>query len=104
MKYGSAVILTLLLPAVALGQAYSYPNKGQSAQQQDKDRYECHTWAVQQTGFDPTRAQAAPAPSSPQPGGEIVRGSAESREGKLRFSSPRHPTLVPRVSPPLDTQ
>ena len=77
MNYGSAVMLSLLFPAIALGQAYIYPNKGQSQEQQSKDRYECHTWAVQQTGFDPTRAQAAaPAPSSPQPGGEILRGSA----------------------------
>src|SRR6185437_7277755 len=32
-----------------------YPAHGQSAQQLDKDRYECHLWAVQQTGFDPSR-------------------------------------------------
>ncbi len=37
------------------GQMYVYPSKGQSQQQQDKDRYECHTWAVQQTGFDPSK-------------------------------------------------
>jgi len=76
MKYGSAVILTLLFPVVALGDVYIYPNKGQSQQQQSKDRYECHTWAVQQTGFDPSRAQAAPPPASPQPGGEVVKGAA----------------------------
>ena len=34
---------------------YVYPTKGQSQAQQDKDRYECHTWAVQQTGIDPSR-------------------------------------------------
>jgi hypothetical protein len=33
---------------------FSYPNKDQSADQQAKDRYECHRWAVEQTGFDPT--------------------------------------------------
>jgi len=31
-----------------------YPQKGQSAEQQANDRYECHRWATQQTGFDPT--------------------------------------------------
>jgi predicted lipid-binding transport protein (Tim44 family) len=77
MKYGSAVILTLLFPVVAFGDVYIYPTKGQGQQQQSKDRYECHTWAVQQTGFDPSRTQAAaPPPSSPQPGGEIVKGAA----------------------------
>ena len=34
---------------------YVYPTKGQSQAQQDKDRYECHTWAVQQTGIDPSK-------------------------------------------------
>lgn len=36
-------------------QFYVYPKKGQSAQQQAKDRYECHHWAVGQTGFDPSQ-------------------------------------------------
>ena len=31
-----------------------YPRKGQSEEQQAKDRYECHTWAVGQTNYDPT--------------------------------------------------
>jgi hypothetical protein len=38
---------------------FIYPGKGQNQQQQDKDRYECHSWAVQQTGFDPSKPQAA---------------------------------------------
>jgi len=33
---------------------FIYPAKGQTQTQQDKDRYECHSWAVQQTGFDPS--------------------------------------------------
>lgn len=32
-----------------------YPAQGQSAEQLERDRYECHVWAVQQTGFDPSR-------------------------------------------------
>ena len=35
---------------------FVYPKKGQTAEQQAKDRYECHVWAVDQTGFDPTAA------------------------------------------------
>jgi hypothetical protein len=31
-----------------------YPAKGQSPEQQSRDQYECHRWAVQQTGFDPS--------------------------------------------------
>jgi len=41
-------------------QLYAYPLKGQSAEQQSQDRYECHRWAVEQSGFDPTSAAAAP--------------------------------------------
>ena len=33
---------------------FIYPNKGQAPERQAKDRYECHRWAVDQTGFDPT--------------------------------------------------
>jgi Glycine zipper 2TM domain len=32
-----------------------YPARGQSPEQQERDRYECHVWAVQQTGFDPSQ-------------------------------------------------
>ncbi|MCZ6770397.1 MAG: hypothetical protein O7G83_00235, partial [Proteobacteria bacterium] len=50
-----------------------YPSKGQSQQQQSRDRYECHTWAVQQTGFDPTNpqmAQSSFAAAAPPPRAE----------------------------------
>jgi hypothetical protein len=32
-----------------------YPARGQSPEQVERDRYECHVWAVQQTGFDPSQ-------------------------------------------------
>lgn len=31
-----------------------YPARGQSDDQRSQDRYECHRWAVGQTGFDPS--------------------------------------------------
>jgi hypothetical protein len=33
---------------------FVYPKNGQSQQQTDSDRYQCHEWAVGQTGYDPT--------------------------------------------------
>ena len=36
---------------------YIYPRNGQTEQQMGQDRYECHAWASNQTGFDPTRQQ-----------------------------------------------
>jgi hypothetical protein len=34
---------------------FVYPRDGQSEEQQATDRYECHRWAADRTGFDPTR-------------------------------------------------
>jgi hypothetical protein len=77
MRYIVITVCLLLSDGVSFGQ-YIYPAKGQSAQQQEKDKYECYVWAKNQTGFDPASPQyaQAPAPSGPQPGGEIVRGTA----------------------------
>jgi hypothetical protein len=36
------------------GQLFIYPRKGQSQAQQAKDRNACDTWAVSQTGYDPS--------------------------------------------------
>jgi hypothetical protein len=69
--------LLLASPHATGQQLYMYPNQGQSAEKQSRDRYECHTWAVQQTGVDPTAAQmaqTAPPPSAPQ--GQVLRGAA----------------------------
>jgi hypothetical protein len=45
-------------------QMFIYPRLGQSEQKQADDRYECHRWAVSQTGFDPTRQQPGGAPET----------------------------------------
>jgi hypothetical protein len=41
---------------------FIYPQSGQSPEQQADDRYQCHAWATQQTGFDPTQAGGGVAP------------------------------------------
>jgi hypothetical protein len=43
-------------PPPASTQLFVYPRNGQSADQQAKDKYECHAWAATQSGFDPTAA------------------------------------------------
>ena len=48
-----------------------YPAKGQTAQQQAKDEYECHLWAVKQTGYDPTKSQEVPQYESSKSGGAV---------------------------------
>jgi hypothetical protein len=65
-----------LVASLALGQdVFIYPTQGQSPEQQNRDRYECHTWAVQQTGYDPSKGQASAAPPPPPAGGGAVRGA-----------------------------
>ncbi len=49
-------------PAPATHELFIYPKNGQSPDQQAKDRYECHTWASSQTGFDPTVANGGVPP------------------------------------------
>jgi hypothetical protein len=41
---------------------FVYPRQGQSEELQAKDRYECHIWAVNQTGCDPTQPSAGEVP------------------------------------------
>lgn len=51
---------TVVVPAPPPQKIFVYPSNGQSPQQTDRDRYECHVWAVQQTGVDPSRPGANP--------------------------------------------
>jgi len=39
---------------------YAYPQNNQTPDQQERDRYECNTWAVQQSGFDPSGPNVPP--------------------------------------------
>jgi len=41
--------------APAEPETYAYPRSGQSESQMASDRYECHDWAMRQSGFDPTQ-------------------------------------------------
>ena len=65
---GVAVVLVAICPGAAVAQ-YVYPAKGQGQQQQQKDQGECHSWAVNQSGYNPGYA------GEPTQGG-VVRGGA----------------------------
>ncbi len=52
---------------------YVYPRNGQSAEQLASDRYECHVWAIGETGFDPTVSGGGIDPS------QLAAGQAEYR-------------------------
>jgi len=69
----------LLCPTLVLGaDMYIYPSKGQTPEQQTRDKSECHTWAVQQTQFDPTKPPSTPPPnaSASAPQGGALKGAA----------------------------
>lgn len=38
----------------SFSEIYAYPAQGQSAEQQDRDYYDCHVWSVDESGYDPT--------------------------------------------------
>ena len=60
-------------PSQAAGGIAISPKNGQSPQQQASDRYACHSWAKNQTGFDPTR-----------PGGGVAQNEEASRRSEYR--------------------
>ena len=58
-----ALASTLAFSAAA--QQYVYPAKGQTPEQQKSDEKACHTWAIQQTGFDPAKPPPPPPAQPP---------------------------------------
>jgi hypothetical protein len=74
---------------------YFYPLKGQTAEQQDRDRYECYVWARQQTGFDPSLPRRDGGPpvrivAVPRSGHDTVAGAATGAVIGAAVSDPWH--------------
>ena len=69
--------LLAAVPSTQAGDMYVYPKEGQDKAQQDKDSYECHSWSVQQTGFDPTKPPSTSTQTQSSQGGEVVGGAAK---------------------------
>jgi hypothetical protein len=79
----------------AITQIYFYPTKGQSTEQQSRDHYACYNWAVDQTGFDPSRSSIIPeqrvrvVPMPPPGHDTVVMSIAGAVLGAL-IAGPRH--------------
>jgi hypothetical protein len=58
----------------------AYPKNGQTADQQGKDKFECHQWAAGQTGYDPTLGTPAAAPTDKR--SDYMRAQAACLEGR----------------------
>jgi hypothetical protein len=61
----ATLVAATMLATNVQSQQVVYPAKGQSAQQQKKDEGECHTWAVQQSKYDPTNPPPQAAAATP---------------------------------------
>jgi hypothetical protein len=62
---------------------FVYPAKGQSTEQMARDRYECHRWAADQTGFDPTQASGGvPADEANAKSGDYQRAETACLQGR----------------------
>jgi hypothetical protein len=59
----------------------AYPKNGQTAEQQAKDKYECHHWATTQSGFDPTQGATA-ASASTGKRSDYMRAQAACLDGR----------------------
>ena len=70
------LVMLVSAPLLAFQEHIIYPAQGQSAEQMDRDRFECYTWARDQSGFDPMAVQMATAPPPQQQAGGSVAGGA----------------------------
>lgn len=75
------LIAALVLNQAALGQdIYVYPARGQTSEQLSEDRYSCHLWAVEESGFDPSHlVKAGPSGTVKAP---VSRSKAEGATAK----------------------
>jgi hypothetical protein len=74
---------------------YAYPQQGQSADQLDRDRYECSNWATQQTGFNPSAPNMPPherveVVSGTPPGAGVAVGAVTGGILGAAVSNPRN--------------
>jgi len=61
-------------------EVFAYPQQGQTPEQTDRDRYDCHEWAVKQSNFDPSAPGVPPhdrvlVASGPPPGTNTAIGA-----------------------------
>jgi hypothetical protein len=74
----SAALLLLAAAPLPAQELIVYPGKGQTPEQQEKDKYECYSWAKQQSGFDPMAppTTATAPPPKEEPKGGVLKGGA----------------------------
>ncbi len=82
-------------PPAANTQVYAYPTQGQTPEQTDRDRYDCHEWAVKQSNFDPSAPGTPPhdrvvVASGPPPGTNTAIGAVAGAVLGAVIAGPRN--------------
>jgi Glycine zipper 2TM domain len=85
-------VASTAVPAEA--EIFVYPSKGQTEKQLDRDRYECHNWAVTQSHYNPSEPHLAPhqriqVVEMPPPGQSTVAGAVTGAVIGAAIGSPR---------------
>jgi hypothetical protein len=69
--------------ATPSGELFVYPRNGQSPEQIANDRYECHRWAAEQSGFDPSQTGGGVASEdAPAKRADYLRAQAACLDGR----------------------
>jgi len=80
MKLIASVVAGVVFAAMANAQeVIVYPAQSQSAEQQEKDNFECYNWSKQNSGFDP---MAPPTTSTAPPQNEAQQGGIGRGAGR----------------------
>jgi len=85
-----SLVLVLAPGVLQANELTIYPAEDQSAEQQEKDKFECYQWAKNDSGFDPMAVPKAttPAPKAEKKKGGAVKGAAAGAvAGKVLGSS-----------------
>jgi hypothetical protein len=83
-------------PDKPITDVYAYPQNNQTPDQQERDRYECNTWAVQQSGFDPSGPNVPPhdryrvVAVGPAPGTGTALGAITGASHGAAIAGPRN--------------
>src|SRR6185369_6906201 len=82
-----SIVVALLSASVAAAEPVAYPTKGQSAEKQNRDEYECHEQAQKETGVDPVAVaekSMASSGSADKGGGGMGSGLSGAGMGAMR--------------------
>jgi hypothetical protein len=77
-------VAAALVGGSAFAKTYIYPQKGQSSQQQNKDKAACQQWATEESGFDPLETPPPPPQAPPPPGRASQQPGVMSKPNAVR--------------------